>query len=592
VRWISKLVLALVGVLGVLAVLGTPAAHAARAIDIASFRVQRGDDPGWAAPGFDDTAWRRAPLAAVTEPGGPIWLRATVVVEPATFEADRPIGILFAGLASHEIYWDGVRIGGGGIVGHSEDSEVPGPVILRHWLPSQLATPGSHVIALRLSAFHRTVPVYRPLWLVHVGAYDRLGATPPLYTWIAISSLSGLMLGAVFALVMFFYHRADRAFLYLCALCVTAVALLVAESWRPLFGYTYDWHGLRLVVISSLTWLLNVLVVAFTVVRLPRPGHRRFVAIAAVIMSAAWLAPGWDHKAWLMFLVGLGFAFGWTLLALRTGLSGEALGTPRGGPPGRRSMLAALAVGLTLLVVAPERFADMSIFLSIDLLLLCLVVPYAIERSRERAHRERALVMAARLESELVRKHLQPHFLMNTLTALCEWIDDDPRVAGEMIGALADELRLLHDISDRALIAMEDELALCTAHLQIMSRRKGRAYRLVASGVDPRAQIPPAVFHTLVENAVTHGAVLPATVELRLTGARHGERTRYVFEAPMGGSPGGSPGGGPAAARPEGAGTRYIRARLHESFGTQWTFAAGAAGGVWRTEIEIPSRPA
>jgi LytS/YehU family sensor histidine kinase len=131
---------------------------------------------------------------------------------------------------------------------------------------------------------------------------------------------------------------------------------------------------------------------------------------------------------------------------------------------------------------------------------------------------------------------------------------------------------------------MDEELGLCTAHSQIMSRRKGRDYRLVASGVDPRAAIPPAVFHTLVENAVTHGAVLPATVELRLTGARHGDRMRYVFEAPLGGPP--------DVPRVEGAGTRYIRARLHESFGTQWTFAAGAVDGVWRTEIEIPSSSA
>jgi LytS/YehU family sensor histidine kinase len=246
-------------------------------------------------------------------------------------------------------------------------------------------------------------------------------------------------------------------------------------------------------------------------------------------------------------------------------------------------MAMVLAVSLVVLVAVPERFADVSIFLLLDFLLLCLIVPYAIERGRERAHRDRALVTAARLETELVRKHLQPHFLMNTLTALSEWVDDDPRVAGEMIGVLAEELRLLHDILDRPLITMDEELRLCRAHLAIMSRRKGRAYRLVTSGVDARAAIPPAVFHTLVENAVTHGATLPASVELGLTGTPLGDRVRYVFEAPLG-----SP---PPVRRAEGTGTRYIRARLHESFGARWTFAAGAVGGVWRTEIEIPSRP-
>ena len=103
-------------------------------------------------------------------------------------------------------------------------------------------------------------------------------------------------------------------------------------------------------------------------------------------------------------------------------------------------------------------------------------------------------------------------------------------------------------------------------------------------GVDGQAAIPPAVFHTLVENAVTHGATPPASVELALTATSLGDRVRYVFEAPLGGAP--------PVRRAEGAGTRYIRARLRESFGAQWTFAAGAVDGVWRTELEIPSRSA
>lgn len=552
------------------------AAVTAPVIDVARFRVQPGDDPRWAEPGFDDAAWPSAALSELTAPGGPIWLRAEVTVEPGAFPADQPIGLLFAGMASHEIYWDGARVGGGGVVGRSAADEVPGPIVARHWLPSPLAAPGRHAIALRLSAFHRGVPVSQPLWLVRVGSYDRIGATAPLYAWIAIASCSGLVLGAAFALVMFFSHRADRAFLHLCALCLTAVALLIAESWRPLFGYAYDWHGPRLVVIASLTWLLDALVIAFTVVRLPRRGHRRFVAIAAAAMACAWFAPGWDTKSWLMFLIGLGFAFGWTVRALRAGQRGS------------RTMAVVLAVSLLALLAAPELFANVSVFLLLDFLLVCLIVPYAMERGRERAHRDRALVTAARLETELVRKHLQPHFLMNTLTALSEWIDEDPRVAGEMIGALADELRLLHDILDRPLITMDEELRLCRAHLAIMSRRKGRAYHLVTRGIDERAAIPPAVFHTLVENAVTHGAAPAASVELGLTATPIGDRVRYVFEAPLCAAPDTA-----AAAprdRPEGAGTRYIRARLRESFDGRWSFTAGPVGGVWRTEIEIPSR--
>jgi hypothetical protein len=571
VRRISRL--AVLGVLAALALAGIAAsASAAPVISVAELRIQEGDDPRWAAPAYDDRTWPRVALRDVTAPGGPRWLRATVELPPGAFPAGQPIGVLFAGMASHELYWDGVRIGAGGVVGDGPDTEVAGPIAMRHWLPGEHDAPGRHVLALRLSAHHRTIPVSRPMWLLLVGSYDELGATKPLYVWIAIASVSGLVLGAMFALVMFFYHRTDRAFLHLCAMCVTGVALLAAESWRPLFGYSYDWHGPRLLLVASLTWVLSALVVAFTVARLPRAGGRWFVAIAAVAMACAWIVPGWDVKAWLMFLIGLGCAFGWTARALRERERGS------------RPMAIALAVSLLVLVAAPERFADVGVFLMLDFLLLCLIVPYAIERGRERGHRDRALVTAARLETELVRRHLQPHFLMNTLTALGEWIEEDPRVAAEMIGALAEELRLLHDILDRSLITMDEELRLCRAHLAVMSRRKGRTYRLVARDVDPRAAIPPAIFHTLVENAVTHGAKLPATVELVLAATTHDDRVRYVLEAPLGSVP--------PPPRPEGTGSRYIRARLAESFGARWTFHAGPSGDMWRTELELPARPA
>ena len=41
--------------------------------------------------------------------------------------------------------------------------------------------------------------------------------------------------------------------------------------------------------------------------------------------------------------------------------------------------------------------------------------------------------------------------------------------------------------------------------------------------------------------------------------------------------------------RREGTGTRYIKARLEESFTGLWSIEAGPVDGVWRTTIEIRS---
>src|SRR3546814_12137163 len=89
---------------------------------------------------------------------------------------------------------------------------------------------------------------------------------------------------------------------------------------------------------------------------------------------------------------------------------------------------------------------------------------------------------------------------MNTLTALAGWIEESPRTAVRMVDALADEFRTLVDVSGRALIPLEDELALCRAHLEVMGFRRDQAFVLDAR-LDPDSPaVPPAVLHPLIEN--------------------------------------------------------------------------------------------
>ena len=209
---------------------------------------------------------------------------------------------------------------------------------------------------------------------------------------------------------------------------------------------------------------------------------------------------------------------------------------------------------------------------------MCLLASHVLQVRRERKEREAALLKSARLEIELLKRHIQPHFLLNTLTALSEWVETQPAVAARMIHALADEFRVLAEISNQRLIRMEDEIRLCRSH--IMSHRKRRVYRMITENVDNDALIPPAVIHTLVENAITHHEGTVDEVELRLREERADGFRRYVFSAPVERSVTGS--------FSEGTGTRYIRARLQESFGERFELSSGAEAGCWRTEIRIP----
>ena len=52
---------------------------------------------------------------------------------------------------------------------------------------------------------------------------------------------------------------------------------------------------------------------------------------------------------------------------------------------------------------------------------------------------------------------------------------------------------------------MEEELSMCRAHLQIMGFRKHACFELKTEGIEGTEKIPPAIFHTLIENGLTHG---------------------------------------------------------------------------------------
>jgi LytS/YehU family sensor histidine kinase len=213
--------------------------------------------------------------------------------------------------------------------------------------------------------------------------------------------------------------------------------------------------------------------------------------------------------------------------------------------------------------------------------MLVLILDQARVLRRTREAEEYARRRAATLELELLRRRIAPHFLMNTLNALAEWVESDPKTGVKMIEALAEEFRLLSQISDQPLIPLSEEIALCRRHLEVMSYRVDRPFSLSVRDVDEAAEVPPGVLHTLVENAFTHGR-FDTGGEFVLTSERGQTGERLVLLAP------------PAAPResakpaPGGEGLAYVRRRLEAAFGAGAHVESGAEGNGWRTVLTIP----
>jgi hypothetical protein len=502
----------------------------------------------------DSTSWKRIALTDVPHPGDAIWLRATVDLSNLDRRPGKPVAVYFAGLASHEMWWDGKRLGGGGVVARSKAGEIPGPIETHYQVPDRLASPTTHTIAIRASAFHQGFVPHHGYWSLIVADYDRIITMRTTSARRAMIALSGILLTAVFAFAMFWLARRDFSFLLLGTLCLSAAALLLAESWRELFGYTYDWHIVRVRCIVACSWLVGVQLVALLVTRFPHRHGRAVLAItAAAATTVPFLTQAWDPKSLYIFMVCCSIALGWTAFATYRKMNGSAL-----------ALIGTAALVLAL-ALEPSSWVDNVLYFALTFLFVCLLCSHALEVRREQQEK-------ARLQLEVLRRHMQPHFLMNTLTALSEWIEQEPKTAVRMIESLAEELRILGEMSTKTLVSTDEELRLGRSHLANMSLRKDVAYELEVEGVDGTRLVPPAIFHTLIENAITHGSSAPR-VTMRLTGSDRG----YVFESPVDSSD-------DRELQP-GSGTRYIEARLREAFGDAWTFRQGRVGDLWRVEI-------
>jgi LytS/YehU family sensor histidine kinase len=89
--------------------------------------------------------------------------------------------------------------------------------------------------------------------------------------------------------------------------------------------------------------------------------------------------------------------------------------------------------------------------------------------------------------------------------------------------------------------------------------------------------IPPAIFHTLIENAITHNGYRDDRVTFRLEELREGDLRRYVLTTPA----------TKKDRQADGLGLKYVKTRLEEMFPGRWRVESVPLGSQWTTTIEV-----
>ncbi len=121
--------------------------------------------------------------------------------------------------------------------------------------------------------------------------------------------------------------------------------------------------------------------------------------------------------------------------------------------------------------------------------------------------RESQARVAAAAEVRALQLRMNPHFLFNALNAIAALATVAPREVPRAAGKLRQFLRASFDQPERALITLDEELAVIGAYLDIEFLRFGSRLT-VHQAIDPGlgdVLVPPFSLQPLVENAVQHG---------------------------------------------------------------------------------------
>lgn len=194
-----------------------------------------------------------------------------------------------------------------------------------------------------------------------------------------------------------------------------------------------------------------------------------------------------------------------------------------------------------------------------------------------------AKLQLEQLEYQFLQKHIQPHFLMNSLMSLQQLVTTDTENASKMIESLSEEFHLLTTMTKKKFVSITDEINMCKTHLQIMSIQQRANYQLKVNGIVGDETIPPSVIHTLVENGITHGysgnenALFELTKNTSTTGITY----RLFNDSKKKTS---------NKKSSTGSGLKYIEARLQECYPYRWTLSSNAVENGWEAIIQILSK--
>ena len=525
-----------------------------------------GDQQKWAAQNWNDLGWRTR-IGSV--PDGKIYWSRTKIDILEIQEPLRPYGLQLFVYGEYEVYWDGVLIGKNGNPGQETILDPEGEMWATFSIPTHLTEAGEHLLALRSSLYYFSN--HTRIEELRIDYYDDILTEQLIESSYMHLFAGAFLIASLYFLFLFLSNKKEYATLIFSVICFLFFVLIFAEFMKAYVPIHYTMHVIRLQIIGFLMLGISFLIPFYFSMQFPFPKRKLLLIIYAGILLYIFLSK-YDYfelTANNMALSMWIFAFGIVVYGVYKKMKGAGL------------------VLLTLLLSVPIGLVttfNKSLFAGFCLILLGMFYLLSLRIKEQRLAYENTLVQSTRLRLELLKKNIQPHFLMNTLTSLIDWVEESPKKGVLFIEALAKEFDLFNQIENQKLIPIAQEIALCRTHLEIMEYRQEINYSWQEEGIDLEQKIPPAILHTLLENGITHSLPLEDnSIKFKLVFESNSDYKCYTFltfatvvkQA--------------TSTKEDGTGLKYIKARLTESYHSKWEFTSEPTNHGWKNTLKIYS---
>lgn len=493
------------------------------------------------------------------------WILRTEIVIADSISSNTVIGIFPIGyMAAYEIYWDGAKIAQNGIIGINNSDEIAGSFNFQLSLTPQQVTKGKHIIVLRLSNYHSHNPWEWFYGAIIIGPFNALLKNIFKLNYQAFFTIGILFIPFLFNLFLYIARKRRTEHLLFSLICF----IVIMDS-----------------VVSLIPVFINT---QTTFIQLQYFSYRVFTIITAILFPAYFIFMFSFAKKIIGLIVAVNLiiffmlhnineifnVMSLTVLIESSIITGWAL---------LKRCEGSIIILIGLIVAWVAYLFNLAFAGLAAIMVICTSFSIARQFARKEKSEREAQLRSANLENQLLKKNINSHFLLNTLTSIIVWLRKDPKSAIKLIETLAEEFRMVTQISSLKQISIKQEIDLCRAHLDIMNFRRGSDYKMETVDIIEEESVPPMIFHTLLENGLTHGYENKTNGTFTLLRRKNTDSVEYIFSNDGDFSNEDTKGS-------NGFGNKYIASRLEESYPDRWKFSSNKKEGGWETIIEIKDK--